>query len=345
LTTDTLLRKSLRNRNYTSDILTAPNPLVRAKVRFLLSKQVNCAPKTIEVYAFWLDQLLPLCEQMGVTEVKSLTPDVINVFLLGLKERYAPASVGQAFRTLKTFFLWLVAQEELAKSPMTKVERPRIPEKAVQPYATDQLHDLVAGFGGHATFISARMKALILAFVDAGPRRMEMCNLRLDDVELATEEDDKKKREQHFYLTIRAESSKTRVERKIRLGNVATAALMRYLDARAALVSRKKKRRGVDIDCPYLWLNEQGEPLKGDALYHSLKRECKRMGIDVPRVVHAFRNTAAIMWLQNGGGEGSLMTMGGWKTHSMMRHYTKAAEQSNYMKAHRTASPVDNMRL
>lgn len=312
-----------------------------------MSKQVNCAPATTAIYSFWLDQLLGLCEQMGLSEPKQLTPDVINIFLLGLRERYAPHSVLQAHRTLKSFIAWLVAQEVLTKNPMLKVERPRVPEKSVSPYNPDDVKRLLAGFAGHSAFIAARMRAMVMVFLDTGVRRQEMSGMAVDDVEMVIEEvDDGKKvrKEPHFYITVRADNAKTRVERKIRLGNVATAMLTKYIDARAALMGRKLKRRGRANDSPYLWLGEKGEPISGLAIYHCIKRECARVGITVPRACHAFRNTAAIQWLANGGGESTLMTMGGWKSVSMMRHYTKAAEQTNYLRAHRAASPVDNMK-
>ena len=37
-------------------------------------------------------------------------------------------------------------------------------------------------------------------------------------------------------------------------------------------------------------------------------------------------------------------TAGGWKSSAMIGHYARAGKQSNYIRAHRAASPVDNMK-
>jgi len=343
MTVDTLTKQRNKRKDTTLVTLTSPVQLRRDVGSFLLGKEASKSPRTHEFYKFWLLPFMEYCASLGIEDVKDVKPDVLNIYFLGLKGRYSASSRAGCYTALKSFFASLVENEEIRKSPMSRIERPRVPEKVVQPYHGGDVGDLLTSFTGHSAFIAARMRAMILAFTDTGARRGEMCALTINDLAYVEELVEGHK-EKHYYLTIVADNAKTRVERRVRLGTNASKAMNVYLAARGAQIGRKLKRKGRLVEPVELWLSEECTPLSPSGLYHSLQKECKRLKIDVPRVVHAFRNTAAIMWLENGGGESTLQTMGGWKTPSMMHHYTKAAERTNYERAHRTASPADNLK-
>lgn len=217
-----------------------------------------------------------------------------------------------------------------------------MPESDPEPYAEDDLERFIAGYKGHGAFISARQIAMVTCLWDSGMRKGELAGLRIDDLAEVAEEGQKGT---VLYVRLRAESVKTRAERHIRLGQRSTAAMRKYLVARAALLERKSKRRGHVKDIDWLWLSEECDPLTPNAIYQSLTREKKRLGIQTPRTVHAFRHTFGIEFLHNGGGEIALQTGYGHKTQAMTKKYVKKAANEHYLQAHRLASPVDNMKL
>ena len=73
---------------------------------------------------------------------------------------------------------------------------------------------------------------------------------------------------------------------------------------------------------------------------------CHRAGItDARPGPHAFKHTAAISYLRNGGGEFTLQIMLGHSILQMTKHYVSSLGAEDMISAHKLASPVDNLKL
>ena len=59
--------------------------------------------------------------------------------------------------------------------------------------------------------------------------------------------------------------------------------------------------------------------------------------------VHVFRHTFGHLWRANGGEEGDLMILGGWKSWAMLDRYGKSAAGERAKAAHRSMSPADRV--
>jgi site-specific recombinase XerD len=100
-------------------------------------------------------------------------------------------------------------------------------------------------------------------------------------------------------------------------------AMNRWLRTRAAARSRPAPNQGP------LWIAQRGGQRLGEAgIYLMLRRRVEQAGYDPGTVhPHLFRHTAAHQFLADGGSEGDLMQLMGWKDAEMTHRYGRSAAQ------------------
>jgi site-specific recombinase XerD len=80
---------------------------------------------------------------------KTVTANEIRLFILSLQQsNLKPGTVHIYYRSLKTFFNWMVSEELLVKSPMSNIKPPKLPRPLVLPYPQQDIDNLV-GYAGN----------------------------------------------------------------------------------------------------------------------------------------------------------------------------------------------------
>lgn len=301
------------------DLLTASKNLATQLKTFLLACKVNeISEATLVGYQYKLARFTKFCFEADCDDAQSITAHHIRLFLLKIQETNNPISASDYHKTIKRFFNWLVEEGILGKSPMQNIKLGRLPKPKLMPFSRRDIDNLLLLCSGDR-FLEVRNRAMILLFLDTGLRLSELANIQLKDMDFDRE-------------TIKV-MGKGAKERTVRIGKTTQKALLRYLLMR-------------NDSHPCLWVSEERRPLTRDGVQVTIKKLCHRAEItDAKPGPHTFRHTAAIHFLRNGGTEFTLQLLLGHSTLRMTRHYVESLGEEDMIKAHRQASPVDNMLL
>jgi len=301
------------------DLLTASNGIKSQLQLFLISGKIEgLAPATLKYYDYTLNAFLAFCHLQKVVEVGSITRSHIRLFLWQLQEHNNPVSVLAYFKAVRRFTNWLLEEGAIKESPMTLVKPPPQPKLLVPVFTTEQIMGML-DWCDSQRFCGARNRAIVLMFLDTGIRLSEMAVLTLVDFD--------------FYKETVRINGKGAKQRVVRIGTKTQKALLKYLLTR-------------DDKLPSVWLGEERRPLKRAGIQTMVKKLCYRAGVTGVKIgPHTFRHTCALNCLRNGMGEFQLQMMLGHSTLAMTRRYVSMLNQEDVFKAHKKASPVDNMRF
>jgi site-specific recombinase XerD len=148
----------------------------------------------------------------------------VQRWLVHLLTRYSDAYASNQFRALQQFFRWL-AEEEQLPDPMARLRAPKVTQKLVPVFSSEELSALEKICRGR-TFAQRRDAAIIAVLTATGIRAGELAGIRYDAGDPRRSDVDLWRRE----ITVRGKGGRPRV---VRIGHEAGRALDRYLRIRS----------------------------------------------------------------------------------------------------------------
>lgn len=247
----------------------------------------------------------------------------LEVHITRLRERTSAGNAHQHFRSLKTFFNWLVDEEEMDRSPMRTMKAPELPEVEVPVIPDDALKKLLAACKGTG-YQERRDTAIILMFLDTGARLAELTERRQAALDLD--------------LMVLHVLGKGGRERPAPFGRATALAMDRYLRAAGKYLGRQLE----PLDP--LWFSvKRRQAMTVWGVGTMIERRCQQAGI--PHIhPHQFRHTFAHLWKVNGGNEDALMRIMGWRSRQMLSRYGASAGEERARQQHRDLSPADRLK-
>jgi site-specific recombinase XerD len=196
------------------------------------------AAKTVRTYTeavawFAAAHLIP---RTSCTRWDQVSGHDVQRWLVHLLTRYSDAYASNQFRALQQFFRWL-AEEEQLPDPMTRLRAPKVAEKLVPVFTSEELSALEKTCQGRS-FAQRRDAAIIAVLTATGIRAGELAGIRYDPREPSRSDLDLWRRE----IRVRGKGGRPRM---VKIGHEAARALDRYLRARS---------RHAQAHRPQLWL-------------------------------------------------------------------------------------------
>jgi site-specific recombinase XerD len=307
-------------QDYSGPRWKTPGTLLRNGLSWRLALQSEGkSERTTEGYM----ETLELFDRWLVAEGRSdrtvdITADDVRAWLVGMRDRLKPSTVNTRYKGLRVFFAWAVAEGVIDATPMENIKPPTIPERPVPVFTESDLQRLLKACAG-TDFDHRRDTAIFLLLLDTGMRRAELAGLTIDHVDPYNDK----------VATVIGKGNR---ERDCPFGKRTAAALDKYLIAR-------DQHPYAYTDA--FWLGARG-PLTAAGVRMILRRRAAAAG--VPDVhPHRFRHHFAHFYLADGGQEGELMRLTGWRARQMLNRYGASAADERAREAYKKHSPGDRL--
>jgi site-specific recombinase XerD len=228
------------------------------------------------------------------------------------------ATVAKHYRSLQQLFVWVEkTEDEVEHSPFEHMEPPKVEEKLVPIIKTENLIALFDSCSSKS-FEDRRDLLLMHLFFDTGVRCGEMAGMRVDGInrDLGT-------------INVIGKGNR---ERGVQYGDESEQYLRPYLRSRSQHQFRENEG---------LWLGRSGR-LTESGIADIIERRCKAVGIEHINP-HRFRHTWAHNFKADGGSDGNLMVLAGWRSAQMAARYGKSAEAERAQQYHRKNNAADRL--
>lgn len=251
-----------------------------------------------------------------------VTKSLLQGFVLHLRERgLSPGGEHATMRGIRATMRWAYEEELIPTNPMARFKLATVPQ--VMPPAVSLDEARAALNAAKDTDHPLRDQAILLTLLDTGLRMSELLQLRLDDVDTS-----------RGVITVRAETSKRKKERRVPLGVKAGRALARY---------ESRERRPARPHIQEVFLNRSGLPLSKSGLHNLMLRLAESANVPASHLApHAWRRAFATMALTNGVDVFTLREMMGHATLDQTRVYLRLTDE-DLQRAHMRSSPGDRI--
>jgi integrase/recombinase XerD len=244
---------------------------------------------TIEAYQRDLQKLADWLEKNEMKDVpESISQDSLRAFIYQLAKTVQPRSQARAISSLKAFFEFLILERYREDQPMTLIEAPKIGRKLPDTLSTKEIDSLINSID-RSTLEGERNRAMLETLYACGLRVSELITLKISDLFF-----------NEGFLKVTGKGDK---QRFVPIGEYTIKIIELYKNEVRIHVPVKPDHTDT------LFLNRRGAGLTRAMIFHIIKEQAIKAGIQKSISPHTFRHSFATHLLENGADLRSIQMM------------------------------------
>src|SRR5580658_6008164 len=247
----------------------------------------NYSERTVENRQHYLERFTVWCIERGITQPAEVTKALLERYQRWLyhyrKENGQPLTFGSQFTHLvpvRAFFKWCARQNHTLYNPASELDMPKVEKRLPKHVLTASEADRVLNQANVADPLGVRDRAIMETFYSSGIRRLELCNLKLYDLDVDRG-------------TMMVRMGKGKKDRMIPIGERALAWIDRYITEIRPTLARQP-------DDGVLFLSNQGDAFSPNRLTQMVGEYVAAADIGKSGSCHLFRHTMATLMLEGG---------------------------------------------
>lgn len=272
----------------------------------------NYSGATIDGRELFLCSLIDWCGQRGVIRPGEITKPMLERYQRYLfhyrKANGDPLSFRSQYNrivAIRTWFKWLARQNHILTNPASDLELPRLEKRLPKAILSEREAETVLSQPDTTDALGLRDRAILETLYSTGIRRMELINLKLQDID-----------SERGTLVVR--QGKGKKDRMIPIGERAVLWIEKYAaDARSEFACGR--------DEGTLFLSRYGEAMSPNNLTALARGYIEQSRIGKQGACHLFRHTMATLMLERGADIRFIQAMLGHVSLNTTEMYTQVS--------------------
>jgi integrase/recombinase XerD len=269
-----------------------------------LKAEKNQSKNTIQAYLNDLDKLFVFLQQ-DYPDLSIAKTDKTHLegFLVYLNEHFTLSAATQAriISGIKSFFNYLVYENEIQQSPADLIETPKTKRKLPDTLSFQEIEKMLNAID-MSNESGTRNRAMLEILYSSGLRVSELCELKISNV--------------FFELNLLKIIGKGNKERLVPVGKSA----LKYADI--YLKNYRNKHTPTPLNSDFFFLNTKGTPISRISIFNCIKSLTAATGIQKIISPHTFRHSFATHLLENGADLRAIQEMLGHSSITTTEIYT-----------------------
>ncbi len=276
-----------------------------------LKVEKNASTHTITNY---LVDLTSFSAFLGDREMSSVDHLTLRRFLAEMRAKnYAKRTIARKLACLRSFFKFLYREGYIKTNPISAILTPKLDKKLPTFLDVNMMAKLVQT-PDDKSVAGLRDRAILETLYSTGTRVSELVGLDVDDIDFIS-----------GVIKVLGKGSK---ERMVPIGEIALAAIRKYIDKRGELAAKDKKA---------VFLNKSGRRLTDRSVRRIVDKHIRACSIGEKISPHSLRHSFATHLLDRGADLRSVQELLGHmnlSTTQIYTHVTTERLKSVYDKAH-----------
>ncbi len=224
-------------------------------------------------------------------------------------------TINRKITSLNSYFKFLIKTDTLLINPLQKHKALKVEKKVQIPFSEQEVDDVITKLSSDDSFEGLRDKLIVELFYATGIRRVELIELKMQDVDLVSK-------------TIKVKGKRNK-ERFLPLIESIINSIKNYLNSRAILNSI--------ADVNYVFLTKKGDKIYETLVYRVINSYFSEVSTKTKTSPHVLRHTFASHLLNNGADLNGIKELLGHTSLAATQIYTHnsiAKLKQTYLSAH-----------